>query len=116
MDSQASNIDSQSASKQAADAPPFDLDQAGFKKSLTFVQEVRDRFQTSEPAKYTTFLSVLQETNVTPMESEQKWQATRAEKQAEARMKLEELFRGHEDLLEKLDAFLSPPSTPAEDQ
>lgn len=41
MDSQASNIDSQSASKQAADAPPFDLDQAGFKKSLTFVQEVR---------------------------------------------------------------------------
>ncbi|KAK7438521.1 hypothetical protein Landi51_11605 [Colletotrichum acutatum] len=116
MESQDAKVDSQSASKQPADAPSFDLEQVGFKKSLSFVQEVRNRFQTSEPAKYYTFLSVLHETNMTPMESKEKWQAARAEKQAEARMKLEELFKGHEDLLEKLDAFLPPPSMPAENQ
>ncbi|KAK1623434.1 hypothetical protein BDP81DRAFT_399442 [Colletotrichum phormii] len=111
MDSQDPKANFQIVPRQSDDAPPSALDQAGFKQSLSFVQEVGGRFEASEPAKYSTFLNVLNETNVTPVESQEEWQAVRAEKQAEARVKLEELFKGHEDLLEKLDAFIPALST-----
>ncbi|KAK1671830.1 hypothetical protein BDP55DRAFT_674939 [Colletotrichum godetiae] len=113
MGSQDSKVNLQSLPTQSDDGLPSFLDQAGFRKSLSLVQEVRERFESSEPAKYSTFLEVMNEANVTPMESQEEWQAMRAEKQAEARLKLEELFKGQEDLLEKLDAFLPAPSTQA---
>ncbi|KAK1448620.1 hypothetical protein CMEL01_07935 [Colletotrichum melonis] len=111
MESKDSTADSPSIPNQSNDPTPFVFDQTEFNKSLGFVQEVRNRFEASQPEKYSTFLEILQEINVQPGDSIQEWEVARAEKQAAARSKLEVLFNGHADLLEKFDAFLPATST-----
>ncbi|EXF72965.1 hypothetical protein CFIO01_04671 [Colletotrichum fioriniae PJ7] len=111
MESKDSTADSPSIPNQSNDPTPFVFDQTGFNKSLGFVQEVRSRFEASQPEKSSAFLEILQEIDVPPRESIKEWQAARAEKQAAARTKLEVLFDGHADLLEKFDAFLPATST-----
>lgn len=67
---------------------------------------MQNRFEASEPEKYQAFLEVIREINVPPQESQEEWNATRAEKRAAARKKLRDLFQNHEDLLERFDTFL----------